>query len=48
MMRNGRQVHGRIKGQQLSAGDVLMIRTSTEEIVSIRQETGVELHPVQK
>jgi di/tricarboxylate transporter len=32
--------------QQLQAGDVLLIRTTPEEIVAIRQEPGVELHPV--
>ena len=32
----------------LKAGDVLLIRTTPEEIVAFRQESGVELQPVEK
>jgi di/tricarboxylate transporter len=34
--------------RQLEAGDVLLIRTTPEEIVAFRKETGVELHPIEK
>ena len=34
--------------QRLQTGDVLLIRTTPEEIVSIRQERGVQLHAVAK
>ena len=34
--------------RQLGAGDVLLIRTTPEEIVAFRQDTGVELHPIEK
>jgi di/tricarboxylate transporter len=48
MLHDGRQIHGRINRQRLSTGDVLMVRTSPEEIVAIRQEAGLELHPVKQ
>jgi di/tricarboxylate transporter len=48
MLHNGQQVHGRIHQQRLSTGDVLMVRTSPEEIVAIRQEAGLELHPIKQ
>ena len=34
--------------QQLMAGDVLLIRTTPEEILAFRQELGVELQPVER
>jgi di/tricarboxylate transporter len=34
--------------RQLDAGDVLLIRTTPEEIVAFRQDTGVELRPIEK
>jgi di/tricarboxylate transporter len=34
--------------RQLGAGDVLLIRTTPEEIVAFRHESGVELHPIEK
>ena len=33
-------------GRTLEAGDVLLVRTTPEQLVTIRQETDVELHPV--
>ena len=34
--------------RRLAAGDVLLVRTTPEEIVTIRQEPGLELHPVEQ
>ncbi len=34
--------------ERLRAGDVLLIRTAPEEIVAFRQESGVELNPVEQ
>ena len=34
--------------QPLNAGDVLLVRTTPDQIATIRQESGVELHPVQQ
>ena len=33
-------------GRTLEAGDVLLVRTTPEQLVTIRQDTDVELHPV--
>ncbi|MDP8922453.1 MAG: SLC13 family permease [Chloroflexota bacterium] len=34
--------------QRLHEGDVLLVRTTPDQIATIRQESGVELHPVQQ
>src|SRR5438128_3592673 len=34
------------RGRTLEAGDVLLVRTTPEQLVTIRQEKDVELHPV--
>ena len=45
LVRDGRP-RRRFHGEQLEAGDVLLVRTTPEQLVSIRKEPGVELHPV--
>jgi di/tricarboxylate transporter len=56
--RFGFTVHGWLRGRQrlrppytderLEAGDVLLIRTTPDELVAIREEPGVELEPVSR
>jgi len=46
LVRDGRRVPGPLGGRRLEVGDVLLVRTSPEDIVAIRSEAGVELHPV--
>ena len=48
LMRNGRRVRRPLQARRLGEGDVLLIRAPPEELVNIRQEAGVELHPVSK
>ena len=45
-MRNGRRMPRPYGDTRIEAGDVLLVRTTPEEIVAFRQEDGVELHPV--
>ncbi len=45
-LRGGRPVRTPYRSKRVRAGDVLLIRTTPEEIVAIRQEPGVELTPV--
>jgi di/tricarboxylate transporter len=45
-LRDDRPLRGLFGRRWLRAGDVLLIRTTPEDIVSIRQGRGVELHPV--
>ena len=46
LVRDGRRVPGPLGGRRLEVGDVLLVRTSPEDIVAIRSEAGVELHPI--
>lgn len=46
LVRNGHQVFGQYDRQRLAVGDVLLIRTTPDEMVAIRQESGIELNPV--
>jgi di/tricarboxylate transporter len=46
LVRNGRRTRGPIGARTLEAGDVLLVRTTPEDIVAIRSEAGVELHPI--
>lgn len=48
MMRGGRRLSRLPKTRPLAAGDVLLVRTTPEDLMAIRQESGVELHPVSK
>jgi di/tricarboxylate transporter len=45
LVRGGRSRRRR-GGERLEAGDVLLMRTTPEQLVTIRKEPGVELHPV--
>jgi di/tricarboxylate transporter len=45
-MRRGRRLDLPFGQQRLRAGDVLLVRTAPEALMAIRQEPGVELHPV--
>ncbi|KFN50717.1 hypothetical protein P873_06020 [Arenimonas composti TR7-09 = DSM 18010] len=45
-LRHGVRRRGREPGQPLQAGDVLLVRTSPDEIASIKDEPGVALHSV--
>src|SRR5215212_3268876 len=47
-IRDRRHVPRPYRDRRLDAGDVLLIRTTPEEIVAFRQEAGVELQPVEK
>ena len=46
LVRGGRRLHPPFREPKLAAGDVLLIRTTPEGLLAIRQERGVELHPV--
>jgi di/tricarboxylate transporter len=45
-LRGARRLRPPYADQQLEAGDVLLIRTTPDELVAIRQEPGLELEPV--
>jgi di/tricarboxylate transporter len=45
-IRNGRHLRQPFGERRLQEGDVLLVRTTPEEIIAIRQSPGVELHPV--
>jgi di/tricarboxylate transporter len=47
-LRNGRRVSTSSTQHTLQAGDVLLVRTSPNDIATIRQEPGVELRPVEQ
>jgi di/tricarboxylate transporter len=47
-LREGRPLKRPFGDQQLHTGDVLLVRASPEDIIAIRQEPGVELHPIAK
>ena len=47
-MRNGRRMQRSTGEERLQEGDVLLVRTTPEEMLTIRQDAGVELHPVAK
>jgi di/tricarboxylate transporter len=46
VVRHGRRLHGSLGDTRVKPGDVLLVRTTPEDIAAIRKETGVELHPV--
>jgi di/tricarboxylate transporter len=47
-LRDGRRLRGAFRERQLDAGDVLLVRTTPEQMVAFREERGVELHPVEQ
>lgn len=46
LVRDGRRFRSPPPDQPVRAGDVLLVRTTPEDIVAIRSEPGVELHPI--
>ena len=46
VIRQGRRMRGMISNQELKEGDVLVVRTTPEELVSIRKDKKLELLPV--
>jgi len=46
--RNHRAMTRPFKDQRLQENDVLLVRATPEAVVAIRQEPGVELHPIQQ
>ena len=47
-VRNGRHLSRPFDDKRVCAQDVLLIRTTPEEIIAIRQEPGVELRPIEE
>jgi di/tricarboxylate transporter len=45
-LRQGRTIRAPFGDQRVHAGDVLLVRASPEQIVAIREQPGIELHPV--
>ena len=45
-LRNGRRMKMPFRDRQLEAGDVLVVRTTPDELVAIRQQPDLELHPI--
>jgi len=46
LIRNHRRMRAPYKEEPLKVGDVLLVRITPEEMVSIREEPNIELHPV--
>jgi di/tricarboxylate transporter len=46
VLRGGRRLHQRLDRVRVEPGDVLLVRTTPEQLVAIRDEPDVELHPV--
>jgi len=46
IIRKGKRVRGALRNQTLKEKDVLVVRTTPEELVSIRKQEDLDLHPV--
>jgi di/tricarboxylate transporter len=46
VVRHGRRLRRGLRDVRVEPGDVLLVRTTPEDIAAIRKEAGVELHPV--
>ena len=46
LIRKGRRMRAPFSNEPLKEGDVLVVRTTPEELVSIRKQSNLELHPV--
>lgn len=46
VIRHGRRLRGAIRNEELRLADVLIVRTTPEELVSIRKDKKLELRPV--
>lgn len=48
LMRNGRALRRPLRVRRLREGDVMLVRTTPDQLVAIRDEPGVEIQPVDK
>jgi di/tricarboxylate transporter len=48
VMRQGRQLRRPLEHHPLQQSDVLLVRTTPEELIAVRSEAGLELQPVEK
>ncbi len=48
LLRQGRPLRRPLHQRRIDAGDVLLVRTTPDQIVAVREEPGVELHPITK
>lgn len=46
LVRDGRRIRRPFRDQALAAGDVVLVRAAPEALLAIREEPGVELHPI--
>src|SRR5438874_1905288 len=46
IIRRGKRVRGTIRNETLKKGDVLVVRTTPEELISIRKHADLDLHSV--
>jgi di/tricarboxylate transporter len=46
VIRKGKRIRAPFKNESLKAGDVLVVRTTPEELVTIRKQGNLDLHPV--
>ncbi|MGZ5434643.1 MAG: SLC13 family permease [Pyrinomonadaceae bacterium] len=46
LIRSGRRLRGPYKQQMLAEGDVLIVRAPPDELVAIRDEPNLDLHPI--
>lgn len=47
-IRNSQRLPGPFGEQRLEAGDILLVHTTPEDLVTFRQDQGIELHPIEK
>ncbi|MGZ8144922.1 MAG: SLC13 family permease [Methylosarcina sp.] len=45
-LRSGRRIYDLLGPRKLEEGDVLLVNTTPEDVVAVREEKGIELHPV--
>ena len=48
LVRDGRRLRRPFDSRRVAAGDVLLVRTTPENLLAFREDKGVELHPVQQ
>lgn len=48
LLRGGRRLRIPYKQEQLKEGDVLIVRTTPDELIAIREEPNLQLHPVKE
>ena len=47
-MRDGKRLRNPLDEHTFSQGDVLLVHTTPEDMIAFRQQSGIELHPVEK